>query len=100
MNGIKNRIEELKFQKEIRINQDNQRRTTSVVLLSIVFVCLQYELSDNIDIDIHGDSSLYNCPRVQYDTSSGVYYYRSNGQDDGADDEIDAEIHFEIGVTS
>ena len=50
-------------------------------------------------IDIYGDSSLYNCHRVQYDTSSGVYYCSSNGQDDGVDDEIDAEIRFEIGVT-
>ncbi|CAD6490311.1 MAG: hypothetical protein KFBDDELM_00192 [Candidatus Argoarchaeum ethanivorans] len=46
----KNRIEELKFQKEIRINQDNRTCITLVVFLPIVFAVLQYELSNNKDV--------------------------------------------------
>ncbi len=50
-------------------------------------------------IDYEGDSGIYNWIFVEYDTFSGVYSYIDNGVWDDVDDEIDAEIRFEIGIT-
>ena len=80
------------FSKTLDIPDDIQ-----YVWVKVVALDSDPDLSDLIDIV--GDSSLYNCPIVQYDTSSGVYYYISDGQDDEVDDEINVEIHFEISVT-
>jgi hypothetical protein len=51
-------------------------------------------------IDIVGDSGSYNYHIIKYNARSGeVYRMVDNGQNDYVDDEIDAEIHFEIGIT-
>ena len=80
------------FSKTLDIPDDVQYVVVGVIALD----CDDPFLPDIIDIDGDSDSYWFTC---SYNTSSGVYYYRSNGQDDGVDDETDAEIHFEIGVT-
>ena len=51
-------------------------------------------------IDIVGDSGFYKWRIINYNARSGkVYHMVDKGQNDDVDDEIDAEIHFEIGIT-